>query len=96
MLRAGGGHVVEGHMGCTADVLVRKSPTGALVASTHHALADEISSSDHKDQQNDGDDRADGVGPGVGNPTGRRRDVLYAWRWMKTDPVKVSRSKNGY
>ena len=63
-------------MGRTADVLMRKSATGALVASTDYTLADEVSSPDDEDQQDDGDDRADGVGPSVGDATGGRRHVL--------------------
>lgn len=80
MLRAAGGDEIEGHMGRTTDVLMRKSPTGALVASTHHTLADKISSPDHKDKQDDGNDWTDGVRPSVRDTTGGRRHILYTWK----------------
>lgn len=79
MLGAAGGNEVKGHMGRTTDVFMRKSPTGALVASTHHALADKISSSDHEDKQDDGYDWTNGVRPSVRDATGRRRHKLYTW-----------------
>lgn len=75
MLRAAGCDEIEWHMGRPTDVLMRESSTGALVASTHHPLADKIGSPDYKDQQDDGDDRADGVGPCVRD--GGRRHILY-------------------
>lgn len=77
MLRAVGGDEVQRYVGCTTNVLVRKTTSGALVASTHHTLAEKISSSNHKHQQDDGNDWADGVGAGVGNATGGRRHVFY-------------------
>lgn len=77
MLGAAGGNEVEGHMGRTADVLVRKSATGALVASTHHTLTDKVSSPDHKDKQDDGNDWTNGVRPSIGDATGGRRHIFY-------------------
>lgn len=76
VLRAAGGDEVEGHVGRPADVLVGKRSTGALVAPTHHALADKVSASDHKHQQYDGDDGADGVGAGAGDAARGRRHIL--------------------
>lgn len=76
MLRAAGGDEIEGHMWRTTDVLMRKSPTGALVPSTHHTLADKISSPDHEDEQDDGNDWADGVRPSIRDSTGGRRHIL--------------------
>lgn len=76
MLRAAWGYKIEGHMGCTTDILMRKSPTWALVASTHHTLADKISSPNHKDKQDDGNDWANGVRPSIRDATGGRRHIL--------------------
>lgn len=79
MLGAVGGDEIEGHMGRTTDVFIRKSPTGALVASTHHTLADKISSPDDEDEQDDSNDWTDGVRPSVRNATRGRRHILYTW-----------------
>lgn len=76
MLGAAGGNEVERHMGSPTDVLVRKRPGGALVASTHHSLAKEIRSPNHKDKQNDGNDWADSVGPSVRDATGGGGHIL--------------------
>ncbi len=72
MLRAAGGDEIEGHVGSTANVLMRKSPTGALVAPTHDTLADEISSTDHEDKQDNGNDWTNGVRPCIRDATGGR------------------------
>lgn len=72
MLRTAGGDEVERYMGCPADVLMRKSPTGAFVSSTHHTLADKISSPDDEDEQDDGNNWADSVGPSARDATGGR------------------------
>lgn len=80
VLRAAGGDEVERHVGCPTDVLMRKSPTGTFVASTHNTLADKVSPPDHEDEQDDSDDWADGVGPSVRDATGGRRHELCTWR----------------
>lgn len=80
VLGAAGCDEVEGHVGRAAYVFVRKRPGGAFVASTHHTLADKVRPPDHKDEQDDGNDRPDGVGPGVGDATGGGRHILYTQR----------------
>lgn len=73
-LGAAGGDEVERNVGRTTDVLVGEAPALAFVASTHHPLAEEVGPPDDKDQQDDGDDRHDGVGAAVGAV--RWRDVV--------------------
>lgn len=48
VLRAAGGDEVQGHMGRSTDVFVRKRPIGALITPTHNTLADKASSAHHK------------------------------------------------
>lgn len=91
MLGATWGNKVERHMGRTTDVLVRESPAGAFVASTHHTLADKVSSSDHKDEQDDGNDGADSVGSCVWDATGGRRHVLYTRKIKRKECNNFSR-----
>ena len=74
VLRCAGVDEVEGHVGRAADVLVGEGAGGALVAAAHQALAHKVHD-DHKHQQDDGDDRADGGGAG-GEVAGQRGQEL--------------------
>lgn len=76
MLGAAGGNEVERYMGRTADVFMRKSPSGAFVTSTDYTLADKVSASNHEDEQDDGNHWANGVGPSIGDATGGGRYEL--------------------
>lgn len=72
MLRAVRGDEVEWHMRCAI-------PSGPLVTSTNHPLADKVSTTNDKDKQDDGNDWTNSVGASVRDATRGRRHILYTW-----------------